>query len=559
MVERTRVPGVPRIHLVSNLPGVNALGDHLRAAGLGPTSARSADALLVLIDRPLDHVEQDLLDRARTSVPVLLAGPTVRSLPADSPLVESSGLVPGRATPPYKLTLRTGPQGEAIMVRAGEFHPRESWVMPEKIADDVERLILVRHGMTDHPICTWRPSAGLGMFTLGAGAEVLADPAYHRLVGRWLRHCLGVLDAPPVSVGLLGTAEIAASHRAAIDATDGLALAAICDGGAPRPAPHGGPRAPRRVEDPDDLVNDPELAVVVVATPTHSRLEWAGRALEADKHVVVQGPLCTRAADVDQLAELANARSRILAVHAEGTSDPAYQALRAAVGRGAVGEPLWIQAHRGSRHRPAGSWHDDERISGGQLFDRGADALEQILALIDEPVVWVSASTVKRVWYHVSNADHSRLLVRFAGGGEAQVVVSDLAGAPRPRLEVLGSAGALVLDGVGADPGPGGDGPAARPGGRHAGPPTFGDLDDGGDLPGLGAVLLVTHDGVSTRYPVAAGPESSAVPFYRELADLLVSGWPLRGRGVEAARPVVAVLEAAVRSAAAGGEQIVLR
>ncbi|MCL9797254.1 gfo/Idh/MocA family oxidoreductase, partial [Frankia sp. AgKG'84/4] len=206
---------MPRIHLVSNLPGVNALGDHLRAAGLGPTSARSADALLVLIDRPLDHVEQDLLDRARTSVPVLLAGPTVRSLPADSPLVESSGLVPGRATPPYKLTLRTGPQGEAIMVRAGEFHPRESWVMPEKIADDVERLILVRHGMTDHPICTWRPSAGLGMFTLGAGAEVLADPAYHRLVGRWLRHCLGVLDAPPVSVGLLGTAEIAASHRAA--------------------------------------------------------------------------------------------------------------------------------------------------------------------------------------------------------------------------------------------------------------------------------------------------------------------------------------------------------
>ena len=43
----TRVPFVPRIHLVSNLPGASALGDHLRAAGLGPTSARSADALLV--------------------------------------------------------------------------------------------------------------------------------------------------------------------------------------------------------------------------------------------------------------------------------------------------------------------------------------------------------------------------------------------------------------------------------------------------------------------------------------------------------------------------------
>nr|MDT0664451.1 hypothetical protein [Micromonospora sp. DSM 115978] len=99
---------MPRMHLVSMLPGASALGDHLRAAGLGPTSARSADALLVLIDRPLDHVEQELLDRARQSVPVLLAGPTVRSLPPESPLVEASGFLPGRTTPSYELRLTAG-------------------------------------------------------------------------------------------------------------------------------------------------------------------------------------------------------------------------------------------------------------------------------------------------------------------------------------------------------------------------------------------------------------------------------------------------------------------
>jgi len=544
------VPGVPRIHLVSNLPGVNALGDHLRAAGLGPTSARSADALLVLIDRPLDHVEQELLDRTRQSVPVLLAGPTVRALPPDSPLVEACGLIPGRVLPAHELRLLPGPQGGEIMARSAGFRPRESWVVPEKVADDVERLILIRHEMTEAPVCTWRPSTGLGMFTLGSGAEMLADPAYQRLVGRWLRHCLGVRDAAPAGVGLLGTPDTAAAHHAAVDATEGLVLTALCDGSAVRSPAHAAPRLPRRVEDPDDLVNDPELGVVIVATPTHTHLEWAGRALEAGKHVVVQAPMCLAPGDVDQLAELAAARSRVLAVRPAGEGDAGLRALRDAVRRGVVGEPMRLEARHGGPRRPLGTWHDDERISGGQLFDRGVASVEAVLDLVGEPVDWVSASSLTRVWYHVSNADHSRLLLRFASGAEAQITVSDLAGARRPRLEVLGDGGCLVLDAPG-DPAVDTGAEPSRAGGRHASPPAA-------EPSAAGALLLVTHDGISTRYPAPPASEAAG-GFYHELADLLVSGWPLAGYGVETARPVVAVLEAAARSVVAGGEQVALR
>ncbi|WP_462188952.1 MULTISPECIES: Gfo/Idh/MocA family protein [unclassified Frankia] len=542
---------MPRIHLVSNLAGVNALGDHLRAAGLGPTSARSADALLVLIDRPLDHVEQELLDRARQTVPVLLAGPTMRALPPGSPLIEASGLIPGRTTAPYGLRLTVGPQGGAVMARSADFRPRESWIIPDKIADDVERLLLVRHEMGEHPVCTWRPSTGLGIFTLGTGPAVLADPAYHRLVGRWLRHCLGVLDAAPARVGLLGTPDTTGTHHSAVDATEGLELAALCDGGAGRLPAHAAGRPPRRVDDPDDLVNDPDLGVVIVATPTHTRLEWAGRALEVGKHVVVHAPLCLSTPDADQLAELAEARSLVLAVYPEGRDDPGYRAVRAVVHRGAVGEPLRLDAHRGGFRRPAGTWHDDERISGGQLHDRGSACVDQILALVDEPVEWVSASTVKRVWHHVSNADHSRLLLRFASGAEAQVTVSDLTVARRPRFEVLGSTGSLILDGGAFRDGEGKLVPRL---GRHAGRRSEAEMLEAGVLEAeAGSLMLITHDGVRSHIPLA--PTSGSM-FHRDLADCLVSGWPLSGYGVETARPVVAVLEAAVRSAAAGGAQV---
>ncbi|MBX6387845.1 MAG: Gfo/Idh/MocA family oxidoreductase [Frankia sp.] len=558
---------MPRIHLVSNLPGVSALGDHLRAAGLGPTSARSADALLVLIDRPLDSVEQELLDRARQSVPVLLAGPTVRALPSDSPLVEASGLIPGHTTPPHELRLTAGPDGVGLAARLGEFRPVDSWVVPDKLADDVQRLLLVRHEMAEHPVCTWRPSTGLGMFTLGTSASTLADPAYHRLVGRWLRHALGQHDAPAVGVGLLGTPTTSAVHHAAVEATEGLKLVAVCDGATSRAqATPGVPASSRpadssarRVDEPEDLLADPEVSLVIVSTPNHTRAQWATRALEAGKDVVISSPFCLTTQEADDLALLAAGRSALLAMYPERREDPAYLAVRAAVRRGALGDLFWLETTQGGYHRPPGGWRDDERISGGLVHDRGFGHLDWVLDLFDEPVEWVSATAHKRVWHHVTNADHARILLHFVSGAEAQLTLSAVSTAPAARVHLLGSAGSLFSE----DPVPGWAGPhgvdddhpagaaRARAGGRHAS--RGGTADPGQAGIAAGPLTIVTHDGTRIRLPQPAGTPHA---FHRALADALVSGWPLHGYRVDSARRVVAVAEAATRSAASGGVQI---
>jgi predicted dehydrogenase len=521
---------------VSNLPGASALGDHLRGAGLPPTTARSADALLVLIDRPLDNVEQDLLDRARQSVPVLLAGPTLRSLQADSPLVEASGVVPGRVTPVHELRITAGPRGQQVAARLGDFRPVDAWVIPDKVADDVEQLLMVRHELVDHPVCTWRPSTGMGMLTLGFGAITLADPAYHRLIGRWLRHALGLRDAPPARVGLLGTSEAGAMHHAAIDATEGLELAAICDGGGARQPMRGVDRAVARLATPTELISNSELDLVFISTPTHTHVEWATRALEAGKHVVVEQPFCLTATDADTLTALADSRGLLLAVHADQRDDPSYRALRGAVRAGAVGDVFWFETFQGSYHRPLGTWHDDERISGGAIYDRGFTDLDWVLDLMRTDVEWVSATTQKRVWHHVSNADHARVLVHFTDGTEAQVTVSDVAAVRMPRLHLLGTTGSMISD----LPEP----VAAPPrSGRHAELP-------GGAVPT--PIILVGAGGDRTQLTL---PPPAPPAFHREIADRLVSGWPTT-YPVAASRRVVAVMEAARASAAAGGAPV---
>lgn len=232
----------------------------------------------------------------------------------------------------------------------------------------------------------------------------------------------------------------------------------------------------------------------------------------------------------------------MLAVYPEGRDDPGYRGIRDSVRRGDIGDPMWLEAHQGGYRRPVGGWHDDERISGGQLHDRGGALVDQLLDLVDEPVEWVSATTFKRVWHHVSNADHSRLLLHFANGTEAQVTVSDLATAPQPRFAVLGTAGSLHLDGAAAEDAESAEAPRS---GRHAGRRSEAVA---------GPLVLTTHDGRRARIPL---PTVAPGGFHRDLADSLVSGWPLTGYGVDVARRGVAVLEAAVRSAAGGGAQIV--
>ena len=54
----------------------------------------------------------------------------------------------------------------------------------------------------------------------------------------------------------------------------------------------------------DDLLADPELEAVVLATPVPTHYELARRSLEAGKHVMVEKPMTFRAAEAHELREV---------------------------------------------------------------------------------------------------------------------------------------------------------------------------------------------------------------------------------------------------------------
>ncbi|MFD1079668.1 Gfo/Idh/MocA family protein, partial [Longispora fulva] len=55
----------------------------------------------------------------------------------------------------------------------------------------------------------------------------------------------------------------------------------------------------------EEILNNPNVDLVIILLPNHLHFEYAKRALEAGKHVVVEKPITPTTAEADELISLA--------------------------------------------------------------------------------------------------------------------------------------------------------------------------------------------------------------------------------------------------------------
>jgi myo-inositol 2-dehydrogenase/D-chiro-inositol 1-dehydrogenase len=115
----------------------------------------------------------------------------------------------------------------------------------------------------------------------------------------------------------------------------------------------------RTYEDGAELVRDPDVEAVVVASPDPTHARYVLACLQAEKPVFCEKPLATTVQDAEEVVrrELACGR-RLVQVGFQRRYDPEFRALRRAVEEGLVGRPVLFRAwHRNARaaHGPPGS------------------------------------------------------------------------------------------------------------------------------------------------------------------------------------------------------------
>jgi predicted dehydrogenase len=186
----------------------------------------------------------------------------------------------------------------------------------------------------------------------------------------------------------------------------------------------------------DELLADEAVDAVVVATPVPTHYELSKRALDAGKHVLVEKPPAMRAAEMDELVELAEARGRVLMPGHLLLYHPGVRKLKELVDAGELGEVLCVYGNR----QNLGIIRSNENA----LWSLGVHDLSVILYLLGEEPA--EAVAYGRDFLNEGVEDVVFCYLRFPSGKIAHMHLSWLDPHKMRRMTVVGTEKMVVFD-----------------------------------------------------------------------------------------------------------------
>ncbi len=192
----------------------------------------------------------------------------------------------------------------------------------------------------------------------------------------------------------------------------------------------------RPSKDVDELLADPELDAVVLATPVPTHAELATRALQAGKHCFVEKPLATTVADAERAVAAAEQAGKTLMVGHLLEYHPAVTRLKEMVAQGELGEMYYLYGNRVN----LGKLRADENA----LWSLGAHDVSVVLHLIgEEPEECVAHG---RSYVRSGVEDVVFCYLRFPSGIVAHLHLSWLDPHKERRLTVVGAKRMATFD-----------------------------------------------------------------------------------------------------------------
>jgi predicted dehydrogenase len=280
--------------------------------------------------------------------------------------------------------------------------------------------------------------------------------------------------------------------------------------------------------DVDELLRDPALEALIVATPIGTHYELARRALEAGKHVFVEKPLAAALPEALELVERADADELVLMPGHTFLYSPPVTTIRGLIESGELGDIYFISSSRVN----LGLHQSDASV----IWDLGPHDFSILRYWLGEAPASVSALT--RSCVIPGTPDVAFINLEYPSGVVAHVELSWLSPSKLRRTTIVGSKKMVVYDDTSIEP--------------------VRVFDSGVDLPSPGSfgeyrLTYRTGDIVSPRVEVAE-------PLSLELADFcraIRSGSEPRSNGA-VGLDVIRVVEAAEQSVEAGGARVAL-
>jgi predicted dehydrogenase len=188
----------------------------------------------------------------------------------------------------------------------------------------------------------------------------------------------------------------------------------------------------------DEIVADPSISAVVVATRHDTHAHYVCEAMRRGKHVFVEKPLALRLEDIDEIASLQAAAPRNMMVGFNRRFAPHARKMRQLLA--AVRGPKCVVITVNAGAVPREHWTQDEQLGGGRLIGEGCHFLDLARYLVGSPI-WNAR------WLQTS-PDTATLTVQFEDKSQASVhyFSNGNRAYPKERVQVFAEGKILDLD-----------------------------------------------------------------------------------------------------------------
>jgi scyllo-inositol 2-dehydrogenase (NADP+) len=234
-------------------------------------------------------------------------------------------------------------------------------------------------------------------------------------------------------------------HAPLVEAHPGFTLAAVVQ----RKNTHARDRYPKVkiMNAIDEVLADKTIELLVINTPNETHFDFASRALEAGKHIVVEKPFTVTTAEASALIALANKKNKILSVFQNRRWDGDFLTVQHVVEKKLVGKIVEFEAHY-DRYRnvvDSNTWKEEAKPGVGILYNLGSHMLDQVLVLFGMPTEVDARLGIQRPGGKVEDFYDIRL---HYDGFQVIVKSSYLVREPGPRYILHGVDGSFVKYGL---------------------------------------------------------------------------------------------------------------
>lgn len=193
------------------------------------------------------------------------------------------------------------------------------------------------------------------------------------------------------------------------------------------------------------VLEDPEVDVVLIATPNHLHRDQVIASMRAGKHVLCEKPVTPTSAELEDILAVAKETGKIFYPRQNRRWDRDYLIAKKIYDEKLLGKTFTIESRvLGSRGIP-GDWRGIKEYGGGMMLDWGVHLLDRLLIMVPEKI--------KRVHCVLSNVinddvdDGFTMHITFESGLTAVVEVGTCHFIKHPLWFVAGNHGTAAIDG----------------------------------------------------------------------------------------------------------------